>query len=161
MRPALLSAPSILRTKLGFVPTLAAVAEHSIMHRFATSRPDGADELKLGGFAKTIADQLQSGTAATEPQIPGKRPYVKGGAMPLVPKVTSQCVSCGACAKSCPITAINSVAFAADKGLCIACMRCIEVCPQHARSISKLMAKAASMAIKKAASQRKECELYL
>ncbi|WP_305296955.1 4Fe-4S binding protein [Parvibacter caecicola] len=131
------------------------------MHQFATSRPDSTDGLKLGEFAKAITEQLQSGTAATQPRIPGNRPYVKGGAVPLVPKVTGQCVSCGACAKSCPVTAINTVDFSADKSLCIACMRCVETCPQNARSISKIMVKAASMAIKKAASQRKECELYL
>lgn len=150
-------------TEAGFkvIAAIAAVAEHSIMHQFATSRPDGADELKLGEFAKAIAEQLQGETAATQPRIPGNRPYVKAGAVPLVPKVTGQCVSCGACAKSCAVTAINTADFSADKSLCIACMRCVETCPQNARSISKLMVKAAGMAIKKAASQRKECELYL
>lgn len=40
-------------------------------------------------------------------------------------------------------------------------MHCIKVCPQHARSVNKLMVAAAAMAIKKACSVRKECELYL
>lgn len=56
-----------------------------------------------------------------------------------------------------PVTAINSVGFTADKDPCIACIRCINVRPQDAHSISKTMAK---IAIREATSIRKECELY-
>lgn len=143
------------------IAAVAAIAEHSIMHQFATGRPDATDETNLQEFASRIATQVKSGENTAAPRVPGNQPYLEAGAVPLVAKVTGTCVSCGECAKSCPVTAINSVDFAADKGLCIACMRCIEVCPNDARTISKLMVKAASMAIKKAASVRKECELYL
>lgn len=150
-------------TKAGFavIAAVAAIAEHSIMHQFATGRPDDTDKRNLQEFAQRIAKQLQSGENTAAPRVPGNDPYMKAGAVPLVPKVTGNCVSCGECAKKCPVTAINSIDFAADKGLCIACMRCIEVCPQNARSISKVMVKGASMAIKKVASVRKECELYI
>lgn len=39
-------------------------------------------------------------------------------------------------------------------------MRCVEVCPAHARSVSKLMVKVAAASIKKVASVRKEAELF-
>lgn len=51
--------------------------------------------------------------------------------------------------------------IATDAKKFISCMRCIKVCPQHARSVNKLMVAAAAMALKKACSVRKECELYL
>lgn len=143
------------------VAAIAAIAEHSIMRQFATGRPDAEDEKNLEEFAKRIAKQIEQGENTAPPRVPGNDPYMKAGAVPLVPKVTGKCVACGKCAESCPVTAINSVDYASDKDVCIACMRCIQVCPQNARSISKLMVKAASMAIKKDASVRKECELYL
>lgn len=40
-------------------------------------------------------------------------------------------------------------------------MRCIKVCPHNAREVNKLLVSAAAMAIKKACTQRKECELFL
>lgn len=104
---------------------------------------------------------MQAGENTAAPRVPGNSPYMKAGSVPLVPKIAGTCVSCGKCAGSCPVAAINTVDYAADKGICIACMRCIAVCPHEARSISKVMVKAASLAIKKAASVRKECELYI
>lgn len=150
-------------TKAGFdvIAAIAAIAEHSIMHQFATGRPDATDKANLEDFGKRIAKQVTGGEDKAAPRVPGNDPYKKAGAVPLVPKVTGKCVSCGKCAESCPVMAINSVDYKADKDVCIACMRCIEVCPQNARSISRVMVKAASMAIKKSASVRKECELYL
>ena len=48
-----------------------------------------------------------------------------------------------------------------DKSKCISCMRCVAVCPKHARKVSGLMTAVAGMAIRKAFSVRKECELFL
>lgn len=143
------------------VAAIAAIAEHSIMHEFAHGRPDGKDVANLENFAAQIAAIVKGGEEVATPRIPGNDPYKKAGGVPLVPKVSSKCVSCGKCAKSCPVTAINSVDYASDKDVCIACMRCIQVCPEKARSISSVVVKGASFAIKKEASVRKETTLYL
>lgn len=143
------------------VAAIAAIAEHSIMHEFAHGRPDEKDVSNLEDFASRIAEIVKGGEEVATPRIPGNNPYKKPGGVPLVPKTSSKCVSCGKCAKSCPVTAINSVDYAADKDICIACMRCIQVCPQKARSISGVVVKGASLAIKKEASVRKETTLYL
>jgi ferredoxin len=143
------------------IAAVTAIAEHSIMHQYATGRPDATDASALQEFASRIVERVASGSDMDSLHVSGNTPYVKAGDVPLVPKVTGKCVSCGKCAESCPTTAINSNDFAADKKACMACMRCIDICPQNARSVSKLMVKAAGMAIKKAASVRKECELYL
>lgn len=80
----------------------------------------------------------------------------------MVPKATSACVSCGLCAARCPAGAIDKGNVkTADKNACISCMRCVVKCPHGARKVNGAMLSAASLALKKACSGRKECEYYL
>ena len=148
----------------GFAVTAAAaaVAEHSIMHQYAAGRPDVADQKKLRSFGGMIREKLAAGQLGMEAAIPGNRPYKRGGGVPLVPKAAADCVSCGLCAKRCPAGAISPENVrTADPKKCIACMRCVTECPRQARKVSELRVSAAALAIKKACSVRKECELYL
>lgn len=149
--------------KAGFdvVAAIAAIAEHSIMHQFAAGMPDGKEISQLSEFAERILSKVKDATPNEVFEVPGNRPYKKAVAVPLVPKVTGNCVSCGICAAECPVTAIDSVDFAANKNVCISCMRCIEVCDQNARSVSKTMVKMASMAIRSECMKEKPPELYL
>lgn len=141
------------------VAGVAVVAQHSIMPQFATGRPDGVDAERLREFGLAAKDLAQEGMSAID-AIPGHRPYKKAGAVPLVPAVGKDCTACGTCARTCPMTAIDGITFKADKDACIACMRCIDVCPADARSISKLTVKLAAASIKKVAEVRKEAELF-
>ncbi len=138
------------------IAAVAAVAEHSIISKYATGRPDVADEAQLTDFASRILQQ--DGEAVS---IPGKRPYRKAGGAGLVPKVTKNCIKCGLCAEKCPVGAIVPETFAADSKKCISCMRCVKQCPHNARQVSKTMVSAAALALKKACSVRKENELFL
>lgn len=138
---------------------IAAIAQHSIMPQFAKGRPDAVDLEHLREFASTTKKLAEKGDSALS-AIPGNRPYKKAGAVPLVPSVGKKCTKCGTCAQMCPVGAIDPETFIADKSTCIACMRCIDVCPANARSINKLMVKMAAASIKKAASVRKEAELF-
>lgn len=150
-------------TEAGFdvIAAVSAIAEHSIMHQFAAGEPNAEEAAKLSDFAMRILSKMH-GDAPFEPfDVPGSSPYKKAAAVPLVPKVDKRCTSCGTCAEKCPVTAINTVDFAADKGICIACMRCVEVCPRDARSVSKAMVKVAAMAIKGECAKKKEPELFL
>lgn len=140
---------------------VAAVAEHSIMHQFAAGRPDAADEEALKNMGAQILEKLSSGQADQPFSIPGCRPYKNAGSVGMVPKASSACVSCGACAAACPAQAINRDDLkTADAHKCISCMRCVVKCPHNARKISSVMVSAASMAMKKVCSVRKECELF-
>ena len=56
---------------------------------------------------------------------------------------------------------INSIPSETDNKKCISCMRCIAVCPQKARSVSKALLTAGSMMLKKECSGYKENELFL
>lgn len=62
-------------SSLGFnvIAGISAVAEHSIMHQYATNRPDFTDKEQLAKFAKMILNRNDYDTTT----IPGKRPYKK------------------------------------------------------------------------------------
>ncbi|MCI8611365.1 MAG: 4Fe-4S binding protein [Clostridiales bacterium] len=138
---------------------ISAIAEHSIAHQYAASRPDAKDAEQLEAFAKKIIEKLESDTIIA-PQIPGNHPYKKAGAG-MVPKASSACVSCGFCAAKCPAEAIDkNNPKKTDKNACINCMRCIAICPQGARMVSPMMVKAVGAALKKACSKRKDNKLF-
>ena len=141
---------------------IAAVAEHSIVHKYAAGRPDSKDVKKLKEFSKTVLEKLQNGNDDGELRLAGNRPYKKTAGGGLVPKADQSCVKCGACAKRCPAEAISAENVGtADPKKCISCMRCVTECPHKARSVSKVMVSAAALALKKSCSERKECELFV
>lgn len=149
--------------KAGFsvVAAVAAVAEHSIAHGYATNRPDKDDYGMLKGFVDAISEKLRMNDF-TLPGIPGNRPYRKAGNAGLVPKVTKSCIRCGLCTSKCPVGAIDGNDPAkVDKKKCISCMRCVSVCPHHARKVNGLLLSVVNMMLKKSCSVRKEDELYL
>lgn len=140
---------------------IAAVAEHSIMRQYAADRPDSEDIKKLKEFSKIVPERFKNDTAEDTPKIAGNRPYKKAAGIGLTPKANQYCVKCGLCAEKCPVQAISRENIGtADPKKCISCMRCVKICPHAARSANKAMISAASLALKKACSQRKECELF-
>ena len=148
----------------GFVviAALSAVAEHSIMHQYAVGRPDTEDRRQLKSYAKSVLEKLKTGDIGKGPNIPGNRPYKKASGAGLVPKATAECVKCGICAERCPAQAIALTSIkSADAQKCISCMRCVSVCPHSARKVNGVMVSVASLAIKKACTQRKDCELFI
>ncbi len=138
------------------IAAIAAVAEHSIISKYAANRPDASDKVQLSAFADRILQKDRDVAS-----IPGNRPYKKAGGAGLVPKVTKDCVKCGLCAENCPVQAIAPETFVADSQKCISCMRCVKQCPHNARKVSEAMVSIAALAIKKACSVRKENELFL
>lgn len=143
------------------IAAVAALAEHSIIRRYAAGRPDVEDEKQLQTFAQKIQEKLAAGDE-TKLNIPGNRPYKKYGGVGMVPKPTKDCTSCGLCAQKCPVQAIDLAdPRQTDKETCISCMRCVSICPQSARKVSSVMLTAAELALKKVCSDRKEGELFL
>ncbi len=150
--------------KCGFtvIAAVSAIAEHSIMHQFASGRPDQNDKEQLKSYAQAIIEKMKKASPNERIQIPGGRPYKKSGGVGLVPKATKECVGCGLCAKQCPAQAIDREKLrSADSGKCISCMRCVVKCPHSARKVNGAMVSAAAMAMKKVCSVRKECELFI
>jgi len=49
-------------------------------------------------------------------------------------KITDACISCGACADSCPVSAISEGdgQYVIDEGACLDCGACADTCPMSA-----------------------------
>jgi len=151
--------------KSGFkvIAGIAAVAEHSIMHEYATGRPDEQDKDELREFAHKIYEKMNDDAAQlSSPQMPGNRPYKTAGGTALVPTADHRCNACGLCAKKCPTQAISKIdPLEIDHEKCISCMRCVSVCPQSARRVNSSMVAVAALAMKEECSKRKNNELFI
>ena len=86
---------SDILTADGFVcrGACTAVAEHSILRQFAAGRPDAMDETELKVFSEQLKHALEHETDG-ELDLPGKRPYVEFGGLPMVPKTGKGCTEC-------------------------------------------------------------------
>lgn len=149
--------------KSGFeiVAGVSAIAEHSIIREFGAERPDNQDINKLIEIGKTIIEKIESGKASN-PEIPGNRPYKVYNPLPIGINVNENCNGCGICAEKCPVQVIdkNNPSKGNEEG-CISCMRCISVCPQNARSINPQKREFLKEKIKEACKERKECKLFI
>ncbi|MEA4922932.1 MAG: 4Fe-4S binding protein [Eubacteriaceae bacterium] len=140
---------------------VAAVAKHSIMPKIAADRPDEEDEELLKSFAGKIKEHLSAETSSDELYVPGHRPYREYNGVPLKPKAGKACTKCGICTEKCPVGAIPEDPKKTDKDKCISCMRCVNVCPNNARSLNKLVLGIASKKMEKMCSERKKDELFI
>lgn len=148
----------------GFIcmAAIAAVAEHSIMHQYATGRPNAEDYKELKSGVKEILKKLQSKDRDVEVQVPGNKPYREYKGIPLKPKTSKKCTGCMTCANLCPVGAISfEDPKKTDTKLCISCMRCLQVCPQKARHVNSMMLKVASKKVEAACKEAKNIELFI
>ena len=149
------------RAEFKIVAAVSAIAEHSVARQFATGRPDAQDAAQLAEFAQQIRQKLLDGDAS-EPSIPGNRPYKQAGGRGVVPQATEGCVSCGACAAACPVRAIDKDdPKQVDGEACISCMRCVAVCLRGARKPNPAALSAVTKMLSKACVERRECELFI
>lgn len=144
------------------VAAVAAVAEHSIIHQFACGRPNEKDSEELASFAQKIRQHLEAGILSEHVTVPGKKPYREYGGVPMKPKAGKACTKCGLCAAKCPTGAISAKNPAqTDLAVCISCMRCISICPKHARKVSRLLLTVGAKKMQSACSSDKKNELFL
>ncbi len=115
----------------------AFVAPHTYSALAGAGRPDNAD---VSVIAKFVAGIKQKNNAKTALHIKGNRPYKKLSKVSFVPKGDGKCITCGICAKVCPVQAIASATpKQTDKQKCIACFACVKQCPVSARAIKNII----------------------
>lgn len=151
----------------GFFPIGAAaiVTEHSVIRSIAAGRPDAKDRAFIEAFYSEQRKKILSIPSEkifAKLTIPGKKPYRRYMKLPMVPVAMASCTACGLCVKRCPVGAINAQnPRKTDRDKCIGCMRCVRVCPQKARHLSKLKMAVGKFYLSSAERIRKEPEMYI
>lgn len=154
----------VILTTRGFScrAAMEVVTSHSIVPQVAANRPDEADRAQLADFARQIREGLSNGTLPQVVTVPGSIPDKPGHSLPVHPKGDHHCTKCGLCASQCPVGAIPAAApDTTDKTKCITCMRCVTLCPAHARGLSAPFMALGGPIMKKAFSGHKENVLYV
>ena len=123
----------------------AFVGRHAFTDELAYGRPGWSDLFEAKTFSKKIGDKVKTLSDIPEPvRVPGDpdAPYYipKGtdGApakfLKAKPKTyLAKCTNCGACARLCPMGAIDPRNVASVPGTCIKCQRCVRKCTKGAK----------------------------
>lgn len=123
----------------------AFVGQHAFTDKLAAGRPDWDDKRQIQKFAADISDKVKNLTEIPAPvKVPGDpdAPYyiprgIDGEPVKFLkakPKTNlSKCCNCGACARLCPMGAIDPQNVADVPGTCIKCQRCVRKCTHGAK----------------------------
>ena len=129
----------------GFRPVAAGafVGRHAFTDLLGEGRPDWDDQRQMREFAGKVARKIQAGDDAlvTVPGDPDAPYYIPKGAngqpvkfLQAKPQTDlGKCTHCGACARLCPMGAIDPQNVAEVPGTCIKCQCCVRKCTKHAK----------------------------
>ena len=142
-----LSELSDLLSSKGFIPFAAAAIAtvHAFSSNIGSGRPDKKDLQLIDSFCKNASDYLLNSQNLLPVEVPGEHPavtYYKPlgidnkpvNFLKAKPKTYKQrCDNCGACAKTCPMSAIDFSDTSLVPGTCIKCQRCVKICHSKAK----------------------------
>lgn len=123
----------------------AFVGRHAFTDKLAEDRPDWDDRKELKNFATATADKVKNLTEnpapVTVPGDPEAPYYIPKGAdgepakfLKAKPRTDpAKCTNCGACARLCPMGAIDPKDVYSVPGTCIKCQACVRKCTKHAK----------------------------
>ncbi len=140
---------------------ISANAEHSLIRKFGAGRPDASDQAELKTYAQTIMNKIRMVDESCL-NLPGNYPYKPFSGVSIAPKAGDMCMRCGFCAERCPVGAIPMARpFETDETKCIACMRCVSVCPQRTRQLNKQVVAMMTEKMAATCSDRKNNQLFV
>ena len=123
----------------------AFACRHAFTDILADGRPDWDDKRDMEAFAGQIAEKIKRLTDMPGPvTVPGDAAapyYVPMGTdgqpakfLKAKPQTDlGKCTNCGACARFCPMGAIDPAHPALVPGTCIKCHACVRKCTKHAK----------------------------
>ncbi|WP_298035294.1 4Fe-4S binding protein [uncultured Dysosmobacter sp.] len=123
----------------------AFVGRHAFTDELAYGRPGWSDLFEAKNFAKQISDKVKRLSDIPAPvKVPGDSDapyYIPKGVdgqpvnfLKVKPKTDlSKCTNCGACARLCPMGAIDPKNVVSVPGTCIKCQRCVRKCTKGAK----------------------------
>lgn len=123
----------------------AFVGRHAFTDELAYGRPGWSDLFEAKAFAKKISDKVKTLSDIPAPvKVPGNSDapyYIPKGTdgeparfLKAKPKTRlTKCTNCGACARLCPMGAIDPNNVAEVPGTCIKCQRCVRKCTKGAK----------------------------
>ena len=123
----------------------AFVGQHAMTDELGYGRPGWSDQFEMKTFAGRVAAKVRQLVEAPAPvRVPGDPDapyYVPRGTngepvnfLKAKPKTNrAKCTNCGACARLCPMGAINPKNVSEVPGICIKCQRCVQKCTKRAK----------------------------
>ncbi|MBQ9348536.1 MAG: 4Fe-4S binding protein, partial [Oscillibacter sp.] len=129
------------------VSAAAFVCRHAFTDKLGQGRPDRNDRRSMEAFAEQTAEKvrdLDPDGPIPPPHVPGnpEAPYYiprgtdgePAGFLKAKPRTDlSRCTRCGACARRCPVDAIDKTEPWNVPGVCIKCQACVRCCTRRAK----------------------------
>ncbi|MBQ9493182.1 MAG: 4Fe-4S binding protein [Oscillibacter sp.] len=120
----------------------AVVGEHAFTDKLGGGRPGVTDLWEVRTFAEKTAARFRDASAVRAPGDAAAPYYVPKDTdgrpvnfLKAKPEVNlSRCNGCGACARLCPMGAIDPADVARVPGTCIKCQACVTRCTRRARA---------------------------